>query len=203
MPFWSVPAHIFETSEWNTITFGSQNLAEKVCYCQSLPWNLVWLGASYSVYWWVQSLQDIQDGVKFIWSHRCSILICHPFDCCKRGYVVLGLSNSSSGLGLFWARASLDHRDPIRPQPRVLTHSCISFVMCFGIRKRPLSTGWQFLSSGRLACDWSDSVEFEQRSWNLSFEQRSWNLSFQSRPKLKRRLEIRTARLKSFQSWLK
>ena len=36
---------------------------------------------------------------------------------------------------------SLDHRDPIRPQPRVLTHSCISFVMCFGIRKRPLSTG--------------------------------------------------------------
>ena len=98
---------------------------------------------------------------------------------------------------------SLDHRDPIRPQPRVLTHSCISFVMCFGIRKRSLSTGWQFLSSGRLACDWSDSVEFEQRSWNLSFEQRSWNLSFQSRSKLKRRLEIRTARLKSFQSWLK
>ena len=35
------------------------------------------------------------DGVKFIWSHRCSILICHPFDYCKRRYVVLGLSNSS------------------------------------------------------------------------------------------------------------
>ena len=45
----------------------------------------------------MQPLQDtsIQDGVKFIWSHRCSILICHPFDCCNRGYVVLGLSNSS------------------------------------------------------------------------------------------------------------
>ena len=53
------------------------------------------LGASNKVYWWVQYLQDIQDGVKFIWSHRCSILIRHPFDCCNRGYVVLGLSNSS------------------------------------------------------------------------------------------------------------
>ena len=39
--------------------------------------------------------QDIQDGVKCIWSHRCSILVCHPFDYCKRRYVVLGLSNSS------------------------------------------------------------------------------------------------------------
>ena len=28
--FWSVPAHIiFETSEWNTMTFGSQNFKEK------------------------------------------------------------------------------------------------------------------------------------------------------------------------------
>ena len=44
-------------------------LMENVCYCQSLPSNFVLLGASYSVYWWVQSLQDIQDGVKFIWSH--------------------------------------------------------------------------------------------------------------------------------------
>ena len=87
--------HIFETNGWNTITFGSHNFREKVCYCQSLPSICILLGASYSVYWWVQSLQDIQDGVKFIWSHRCSILICHPFDCCKRGYVVLGLSNSS------------------------------------------------------------------------------------------------------------
>ena len=24
VPFWSVPAHIFETSEWDNITFGSQ-----------------------------------------------------------------------------------------------------------------------------------------------------------------------------------
>ena len=71
---------------------GHKTLGEKVCYCQSLPLNFVLLGASYSVYWRVQSLQDIQDGVKFIWIHRCSILICHPFDSCKRGYVVLGLS---------------------------------------------------------------------------------------------------------------
>ena len=75
--------------------WGHKTLVKKVCHCQSLPSNFVLLGASYSVYWWVQSLQDTQDGAKFIWSHRCSILICHPFDCCKRGYVVLGLSNSS------------------------------------------------------------------------------------------------------------
>ena len=37
-----------------------------LCVCQSLPLNCVLLGASYSVYWWVRSLQEIQDGVKFI-----------------------------------------------------------------------------------------------------------------------------------------
>ena len=91
VPFWSVPAHIFETSGWNNITFGSQGdhiriihsfsdidlgmvpcdielfqgggpsagrpfsfelktLGEKVGYCQSLPSDLVLLGASFSVY---------------------------------------------------------------------------------------------------------------------------------------------------------
>ena len=44
---------------------------------------------------------------------------------------------------------------------------------CFGIRKRPLSTGSQLLSSGRLACDWSDSAEV--RGEGSKFEQRSWN----------------------------
>ena len=29
VPFWSVPTHIFETSGWNTITFGSENVREK------------------------------------------------------------------------------------------------------------------------------------------------------------------------------
>ena len=29
MPFWSVPAHIFETSGWNTITFGAQHFRGK------------------------------------------------------------------------------------------------------------------------------------------------------------------------------
>ena len=83
-PVSGIPSHL-----------GHKTLAKKVCYCQSLPSNFVLFGVSYSVYWWVQSLQDIQDGVKFIWSHRCSILICHPFDCCKSGYAVRGLSNSS------------------------------------------------------------------------------------------------------------
>ena len=60
-------------------SFELKTLGEKVCYCQSLPSDLVlYLGASFSVYWWVQSLQDIQDGLKFIWSHRCFILMCHP-----------------------------------------------------------------------------------------------------------------------------
>ena len=37
---------------------GHKTLGKKVCYCQSLPSNVVILaiGASYSVYWWVQSL---------------------------------------------------------------------------------------------------------------------------------------------------
>ena len=84
---------------------GHNRVREKVCYCQSLPSNFVLLGASYSVYWWVQSLQDIQDGVKFIWSHKCSILICHPFDCCNGGYVLLGLSNSIARpiVNLLWS----------------------------------------------------------------------------------------------------
>ena len=75
-PVGGIPSHL-----------GHKTLGKKVCYCQSLPSNVVLLGASYSVYWWVglQSLQDIPDGVKFILSHRCSILISHPFDCCKRG----------------------------------------------------------------------------------------------------------------------
>ena len=38
----------------------------KVGYCQSLPSDVVLFGASYGVYWGVQSLQDIQDGVKLI-----------------------------------------------------------------------------------------------------------------------------------------
>ena len=37
---------------------------------------------------------------------KCSILICHPFDCCKRGYVVLGLSNSS--LAIFFITYKID-----------------------------------------------------------------------------------------------
>ena len=85
-PVGGIPSHL-----------GHKTLGKKVWYCQSLPSNFVLLGASYrsSVYWWVKSLHDIQDGVKFIWSHRCFILICHPLDCCERGYVVLGMSNSS------------------------------------------------------------------------------------------------------------
>ena len=31
---------------------------------------------------------SIQDGIKFSWSHRCSIQICHPFDSCNRGYAI-------------------------------------------------------------------------------------------------------------------
>ena len=78
VPFWSVPSHIFEPNGGIPSHLGLKTSVKKVCYCQNLPSNCVLLGASYSVYWWVQSLQDIQDGVKFIWSHRCSILICHP-----------------------------------------------------------------------------------------------------------------------------
>ena len=76
-------------------SFELKTLGEKVGNCQSLPSDFILLGTSYSIYWWVQSLKDIQVGVNVIWSHRCSILICHPIDCCNRGYVVLGLSNSS------------------------------------------------------------------------------------------------------------
>ena len=65
---------------------------------------------------------------------------------------------------------SLDHHDPIRPQPRVLAHSCISFARVLVYVSGP-STGWQFLSSGRLACDWSDSAEV--RGEGSKFEQRS------------------------------
>ena len=94
VPFWSVLAHIFETTGWDNITFESQGhigiihsfldfdlrmtpcdlelfrggasagrpfsfnlktLGEKVGYCQSLSSDFVLLGASYNVYWWVQS----------------------------------------------------------------------------------------------------------------------------------------------------
>ena len=58
VPFWSVLAHIFETSGWSNVTFGwasagrpfsfsLKTLGEKVGYCQSLSSNFVLLGASY------------------------------------------------------------------------------------------------------------------------------------------------------------
>ena len=50
-PVGGIPSHL-----------GHKALGEKVCDCQSLPSDFLLLGASYSVYWWVQSLQDIQDG---------------------------------------------------------------------------------------------------------------------------------------------
>ena len=70
-----------------------KTLGKKVC--QNLPSNFVLLGAIAIVF------IDEYDPCKIFkmasnsFEVTCSILICHPFDCCKRGYVVLGLSNSS------------------------------------------------------------------------------------------------------------
>ena len=75
---------------------GHKTLGKKVCYCQNLPSNFVLLGSSYSlaIVWstipprysrWPQLYLKSQ-----IFHSKLP-----PFDCCKRGYVVLGVHNSS------------------------------------------------------------------------------------------------------------
>ena len=98
---WRAKCHNSVNTGLNCTIFGAQgdlgcsfDLSFLLGLTSNSTTSSVWM-AHYSVYWWVQSPQDIQDGIKFIWRHQCSILNCHPFDCCKRGYLVLGLSNSS------------------------------------------------------------------------------------------------------------
>ena len=77
-------------------------LGKKVCYCRSLPsifFILLVLGLAIvfiDEYNPSKIFKMASNSFGAMTNWQRSLLICHPFDCCKRGYVVLGLSNSSS-----------------------------------------------------------------------------------------------------------
>ena len=81
---------------------GHKPLGKKVCYCRSLPsifFILLVLGLAIvyiDEYNPSKIFKMASNSFEAMTNWQRSLLICHPFDCCKRGYVVLGLSNSSS-----------------------------------------------------------------------------------------------------------
>ena len=125
VPFWSVLAHIFETSGWNNITFGSQgdigiihslfsdfDLGMPPCDLElflvggwasagrPFTFELTTLGEKVG---YCESLPSyvVSLGASYIlFIDECNAskifkMALNSFNCCNRGYIVLRLSNSS------------------------------------------------------------------------------------------------------------